>query len=276
MTKTKTRLLKMNRLKGLSALITGGNTGIGRQIALAMGSEGANVTVNYISKENQAVETVKEIEKHDVKSIAYKADVSDPEQVSQMFRHIKNEFGTVDILVNNAGMQKDAPFTEMSPQDWQKVLNVNLTGSFLCAQQAAKEYINRGVDEDRSLTAGKIIFITSVHEAIPWANHCNYVSSKGGIAMLMKTIAQELAPHKIRVNSIAPGAIKTPINEQSWSDPETRNKLLNLIPYGRIGTPEDIAAVAVWLASDESDYVNGATIFADGGMTLYPCFAEGG
>lgn len=274
--KKTTHLLKMNRLKGFSVLVTGGSSGIGKEIALAMGSEGANVAVNYISKEDQANQIVKTIKNNGIKSFAYKADVSDPEQVKQMFEQIKQEFGTIDILVNNAGMQKDSPFIEMSFEDWQKVLSVNLTGSFLCSQQAAKEFISRGVDIDRSVAAGKIIFISSVHERIPWANHCNYAASKGGMSMLMKTIAQELAPHKIRVNSVAPGAIKTPINKDVWSDPESKNKLMELIPYGRIGDPEDIANVAVWLASDESDYVNGATIYADGGMTLYPGFAAGG
>jgi glucose 1-dehydrogenase len=193
-----------------------------------------------------------------------------------MFEQTFREFGTVDILINNSGMQKDAPFLEMSLADWQKVIDVNLTGQFLCAREAAKEFIRRGVVKERSVAAGKIICMSSVHEVIPWAGHVNYAASKGGIMLMMKSIAQELAPHRIRVNSIAPGAIKTPINREAWEDKEDEKKLLELIPYGRVGVPEDIAKAAVWLASDESDYVHGTTLFVDGGMTLYPGFADNG
>jgi glucose 1-dehydrogenase len=185
-------------------------------------------------------------------------------------------FGTIDILVNNAGMQKDASFLEMTIDDWQKVIGINLTGQFLCAREAAKEFIRRGMIKDRSVAAGKIICISSVHEVIPWAGHVNYAASKGGVMLLMKSVAQELAPHKIRVNAIAPGAIKTPINKSAWEDPESEKKLLELIPYGRVGNPEDVAKAAVWLASDDSDYVQGETLVVDGGMTLYPGFADNG
>ncbi len=189
-----------------------------------------------------------------------------------MFREMYKAFGTIDILVNNAGLQKDSPFTEMSLADWQLVIDINL----LCAREAAREFIKRGVVPERSKAAGKIICMSSVHQIIPWAGHANYASSKGGINMLMQTMAQELAPKKIRVNSIGPGAIQTPINKSAWDTPEALNSLLTLIPYGRIGLPEDIGMLAAWLACDESDYITGATIFMDGGMTLYPGFSTNG
>jgi len=164
----------------------------------------------------------------------------------------------------------------MTLEQWNTVVAVNLTGQFLCAREAVREFLRRGVVPEVSRAAGKIICISSVHEVIPWAGHANYAASKGGIAMMMKTLAQEVAPRRIRVNSIAPGAIRTPINTVAWSTPEACRQLLKLVPYNRIGEPEDIARAAVWLASDQSDYVVGATLFVDGGMTLFPDFAEGG
>jgi glucose 1-dehydrogenase len=241
-----------------------------------MGKEGAQVVVNYHSNEKSGQEVVEEIRAGGGTAIAIGADVSKEEDVLRLFEQTFREFGTVDILINNSGMQKDAPFLEMSLADWQKVIDVNLTGQFLCAREAAKEFIRRGVVKERSVAAGKIICMSSVHEVIPWAGHVNYAASKGGIMLMMKSIAQELAPHRIRVNSIAPGAIKTPINREAWEDKEDEKKLLELIPYGRVGVPEDIAKAAVWLASDDSDYVHGTTLFVDGGMTLYPGFADNG
>ena len=196
--------------------------------------------------------------------------------VRQMFAEMLGAWGTIDILVSNAGLQRDAPLTEMTLEQWNTVLAVNLTGMFLCAREAAREMIRRGVRPETSRAAGKIICMSSVHEVIPWAGHANYAASKGGVKLLMQSIAQELAPHRIRVNSIAPGAIQTPINRSAWDTPGALASLLTLIPYGRIGTPEDIGKVAVWLASDDADYVHGQTIFVDGGMTLYPEFARGG
>jgi glucose 1-dehydrogenase len=193
-----------------------------------------------------------------------------------MFRLVIERYGTVDILVNNAGLQQDAPLVDMTLAQWQRVIDINLTGQFLCAREAVREFLRRGVVPERSKSAGKIICITSVHEVIPWAGHVNYASSKGGVMMLMKSIAQELAPNKIRVNSIGPGAIKTRINRAAWDTPAAEEKLLELIPYKRVGEPMDIGAAAAWLASDESEYVNGITLFVDGGMTLYPEFARGG
>ncbi len=193
-----------------------------------------------------------------------------------LFKQMFKEFGTIDILVNNAGLQKDSAFVDMTLEQWNKVISVNLTGQFLCAREAAKEFLRRGVKPDISSAAGKIICMSSVHQLIPWAGHVNYATSKGGIDMMMKSIAQELAPHQIRVNGIAPGAIKTPINTSAWDTPQAEAKLLKLIPANRIGDVKDVAKAAVWLASDDSDYVNGTTLFIDGGMALYPSFAEGG
>jgi glucose 1-dehydrogenase len=193
-----------------------------------------------------------------------------------MFRRMVGELGTIDILVANAGLQRDAPFHEMTLAQWETVLGVNLTGQFLCAREAVREFLRRGIVESVSCAAGKIICMSSVHQEIPWAGHANYAASKGGVMMMMQTIAQEFAPHRIRVNSIAPGAIRTPINRSAWESKEAYESLMTLIPYRRIGEPTDIARAAVWLASDESDYVVGATLFIDGGMTLFPGFATGG
>jgi glucose 1-dehydrogenase len=186
------------------------------------------------------------------------------------------QFGTIDILVANAGLQRDAPFHAMTLEQWNTVLSVNLTGQFLCARAALREFLRRGVVETMSRAAGKIICMSSVHQEIPWAGHANYAASKGGVMMLMRSLAQEVAPHRIRVNAIAPGAIRTPINTAAWQTPEAYAGLMQLVPYGRIGEPEDIGRAAVWLASDDSDYVVGTTLFVDGGMTLYPGFADGG
>lgn len=264
------------KLKGQTALVTGANSGIGKAVAIALGNDGANVAVNYVTHPETADEVVNEIKSNGGNAIALQADVSNEEQVVKMYQDLYTAFGTIDILVNNAGLQKDSPFTQMSLADWQLVINVNLTGQFLCAREAAKEFIKRGVVADRSKAAGKIICMSSVHQVIPWAGHVNYASSKGGINMLMQSMAQELAPHKIRVNSIGPGAIQTPINREAWETPQALNSLLTLIPYGRIGQPEDIGLLAAWLACDESDYITGTTVFMDGGMTLYPGFSTNG
>ncbi len=264
------------RLKGQSALVTGANSGIGQAVAIALANDGANVVVNYVTRPEAADAVVKQIIDNGGNAIAIKADVSNENEVQSMFQQMIAKYGTIDILVNNAGLQKDSPLESMSLADWQLVINVNLTGQFLCAREAVKEFVKRGIVPERSCALGKIICMGSVHEIIPWSGHVNYATSKGGIEMLMKSMAQELAPKKIRVNAIGPGAIQTPINQSAWSTPVALNKLLTLIPYGRIGLPEDIAKVAVWLASDESDYVTGTTIYADGGMLLYPGFSTNG
>jgi glucose 1-dehydrogenase len=164
----------------------------------------------------------------------------------------------------------------MTLAQWNTVIGVNLTGQFLCAREAVREFKRRGVVKEVSVAAGKIICMSSVHETIPWAGHVNYAASKGGVRLMMKSIAQEVAPFRIRVNSICPGAIRTPINTDAWATPEAYKALMTLIPYKRIGEPEDIGRVAAFLASDQADYINGADIFVDGGMTLYPGFATGG
>jgi glucose 1-dehydrogenase len=264
------------KLKGQTALVTGASSGIGEAIAKALALEGCSVAVNYSSHQEAAEKIVSEIKEKEGRAIALKADVSREDQVKDIFEGILKEYGTIDILVNNAGIQRDAPLIEMSLEYWQRVIDTNLTGYFLCSREAAKEFLRRGVMKERSAAAGKIICISSVHDVIPWAGHCNYAAAKGGVMLLMKTLAQELAPRKIRVNSICPGAIKTSINKSSWETPEAAAKLLELIPYNRIGNPEDIGKAAVWLASDDSDYITGVSLYVDGGMTLYPGFSEGG
>ncbi|WP_371680389.1 SDR family oxidoreductase [Streptomyces sp. NBC_01276] len=263
-------------LKGQKALVTGANSGIGKATAIGLGKAGADVVVNYVADRDSAEEVVREITSYGVRAAAYEADVSQEDQVVAMVDRMVQEFGTIDIMVANAGLQRDAPFTEMTLAQWQKVLDVNLTGQFLCAREATKEFMRRGVVPEVSCAAGKIICMSSVHQIIPWAGHVNYASSKGGVQMMMETLAQELAPHRIRVNAVAPGAIKTPINRDAWETPQAREDLLKLIPYKRIGDPEDIAHAVVGLSSDLMDYVVGATLYVDGGMTLFPGFATGG
>ena len=263
-------------LKGQKALVTGASSGIGKAVAIALGQAGADVVVNYVGAETPADEVAAVVADSGVRAVAIRADVSQESEVDAMFTKMFKEFGTIDILVNNAGLQKDAPFEEMTLAQWNTVIGVNLTGQFLCAREAVREFKRRGVVKDVSVSAGKIICMSSVHETIPWAGHVNYAASKGGIMMMMKSIAQEVAPYRIRVNSICPGAIRTPINTRAWSTPEAYESLLSLIPYKRIGEPDDIGRVAVFLASDQADYINGASIFVDGGMTLYPGFATGG
>ena len=266
------------KLSGQIAIITGASSGIGAGVSKAMAAAGATVVVNYpVAATQAAAEAVlTEIKNAGGTGITCQCDVSKEVEVQKMFADVIAQFGTVDILVNNAGLQKDSPFQDMTLDQWNFVLGVNLTGQFLCAREAIREFLRRGVIPERSRAAGKIICMSSVHEVIPWAGHANYAASKGGIMLMMKSIAQEFAPHKIRINSIGPGAIKTPINHQAWDTPEAEQKLLELIPYGRVGVVEDIGAAAVWLASDDSDYISGITLFVDGGMTLYPGFSTNG
>jgi glucose 1-dehydrogenase len=265
-----------NLLKGQKALVTGASSGIGEAAARHLAKAGASVIVNYHSEQDAAEKIVQEIQAEGGDAIAIGANVAKEEEVIAMFEQMFQHFGTIDILVNNSGLQKDAALVDMMVEDWNLVIGVNLTGQFLCAREAAKEFLKRGIKPDISCAAGKIICMSSVHQLIPWAGHVNYASSKGGVDMMMKSIAQELAPHKIRVNSIAPGAIETPINTAAWKTPEAQANLLKLIPYNRVGVPDDIGKAVVWLASDDSDYVHGVTLFVDGGMTLYPAFAKGG
>lgn len=263
-------------LKGQKALVTGASSGIGKAVAIALGQAGADVVVNYVSGPESAELVADEIRREGVRAMTHQADVSQEDQVQAMFARTIREWGTVDILVANAGLQKDAPFEEMTLDDWSTVIGVNLTGQFLCAREAVREFRRRGVRPDVSCAAGKIVCMSSVHDTIPWAGHVNYAASKGGVMLMMKSIAQEVAPFRIRVNAIAPGAIRTPINRAAWETQEAYAELMRLIPYKRIGEPEDIARAAVWLASDEADYMTGATLYVDGGMTLYPGFEAGG
>ena len=263
-------------LRGQKALVTGASSGIGREIALALGAAGADVVVNYRGGGKEAEEVAGTIRKAGVRSFAHQADVGHEEEVQAMFRRAIEELGTLDVVVCNAGIQRDAAFDQMSVRDWESVIATNLTGYFLCAREAVREFKRRGVVSSVSRAAGKIICISSVHEVIPWAGHANYAASKGGVMLMMKSLAQEVAPLRIRVNSIAPGAIRTPINAPAWEKPEAYAALMKLVPYGRIGEPADVARAAVWLASDDSDYVVGTTLFVDGGMTQYPAFASGG
>ena len=263
-------------LKGQKALITGANSGIGKAIAIALAHAGADVVVNYRSGPETAQQVVEEAGRCGSRAYAHEADVSREDQVREMFQRMSKELGGIDILANNAGLQADAPIDEMTLDQWNKVISVNLTGQFLCAREAIREFKRRGVRKQISCSAGKILCISSVHEVIPWAGHVNYAASKGGVMLMMKSIAQEVAPYRIRVNSISPGAIRTPINREAWETPGAYDALLKLIPYKRIGEVEDIGRVAVFLASDDADYIHGASLFVDGGMTLYPGFEAGG
>ena len=258
------------------ALVTGANSGIGRAVALGLAQAGADVVVNYVNHPEAADAVVRDIQAMGRRAIAVQADVSKEDEVERMFATAIQAFGTLHIVVSNAGLQRDSAYDEMTLEQWNTVIGVNLTGQFLCTRAATREFKRRGVVSSVSKAAGKIICMSSVHQQIPWAGHANYAASKGGVMMLMQSIAQELAPHFIRANSIAPGAIRTPINTAAWNTTAAYADLMTLVPYKRIGEPDDIAQAAVWLASDASDYVTGTTLFVDGGMTLYPGFATGG
>jgi glucose 1-dehydrogenase len=263
-------------LRGQRAIVTGASSGIGAAIAQSLAAAGASVVVNYAHGGDGARSVATTIQRAGGHAVVAQADVSREEDAKRLIQTAVTELGSVDILVNNAGLQRDARLTDMTLDDWNAVIGVNLTGQFLCAREAVREFRRRGRVPALSSALGKIICISSVHDVIPWAGHANYAASKGGVSMLMKTMAQELAPDGIRVNAIAPGAIKTRINEAAWSTPKAEAALLRLVPYGRIGAPEEIGRAAVWLASDASDYVTGATLTIDGGMTLYPAFSHGG
>jgi glucose 1-dehydrogenase len=263
-------------LEGQKAVVTGASSGIGRGIAVALAEAGADVVINYVCGDQEAEAVAEAVRRAGRMGIPYRADVSREGEVEAMFRAAVRELGTVDILINNAGLQRDAPIESMTLEQWNAVIGVNLTGQFLCAREAVREFKRRGVRPEVSCAAGKIVCISSVHEVIPWAGHVNYAASKGGVMLMMKSIAQEVAPFRIRVNSIAPGAIRTPINTAAWSTAEAHESLMKLVPYNRIGEVDDIGRAAVWLASDQADYITGASLYIDGGMTLYPGFAAGG
>jgi glucose 1-dehydrogenase len=263
-------------LEGQPALVTGANSGIGRAVALGLAASGADVVINYVVDAAAADQVAEEIEAIGRKAITIKADVSNEQDVRAMFARAIDHFGTLHIVVNNAGLQRDAPFHAMTLEQWNMVIGVNLTGQFLCAREAVREFKRRGLVKDISAAAGKLVCMSSVHQEIPWAGHANYAASKGGLMQMMRSLAQEVAPLGIRVNGIAPGAIRTPINRPAWETREAYESLMTLVPYKRIGEPDDIARAVAWLVSDSSDYITGATLFIDGGMTLFPGFATGG
>ncbi|HEX8445158.1 MAG TPA: SDR family oxidoreductase [Sphingomonas sp.] len=264
------------RLDGHVVLVTGASSGIGLGVAEAMADAGAAVAINYRSHREPADDLVARITGKGGRAVAIAADVSDEADVARLFDETVSAFGRIDILVANSGIQKDAAIADMTLADWNAVIDVNLTGQFLCSREALRRFRSQPADTRPARSAGVIISMSSVHEIIPWAGHVNYATAKGGIRMMVRSLAQEVAGDGIRVNAIAPGAIRTPINQDAWDTPEALEKLLRLIPYGRIGEPEDVARAAVWLASDEADYITGTTLFVDGGMALYPGFRDNG
>jgi glucose 1-dehydrogenase len=257
------------RLRGRRALVTGANSGIGRTIALRLAREGAAVVINFVKNPDEADEVVQEIAAQGGRAIAVQADVSNEQQVDAMFERARAEFGGIDTLVNNAGFETQHPILEMPVDAWRKVLDVDLTGAFLCAQHAARQMV-------AAKTGGAIVNISSVHNIIPWGGFAHYCAAKAGLDMLTKTMALELATERVRVNSIAPGAIQTPINQNVWGDPAMLQDLLRKIPVARMGQTEEVAACVAFLCSDEASYVTGAILYVDGGMTLYPEFRHGG
>ena len=267
--------MEHHSLTGQVCIVTGASSGLGRASALTLAGRGAVVVVNHpprAGSREKAAAVVREISLAGGTSVAVEADVANEEDVERMVAETVHRFGTVHILVANAGIERPAAIQDMTLADWQAVIDVNLTGAFLAARSVVREFLRRGPVPDISAATGKIVFTSSVHEVIPWAFQSNYAASKGGMALLMRSLAQELAPKKIRVNSVAPGAIRTPINTEAWETEQARTELLKLIPYARIGEPEDVARAVVWLASDMSDYVTGASLVVDGGMSLYPAF----
>jgi glucose 1-dehydrogenase len=263
-------------LAGQKALVTGASKGIGQGIAVALAEAGADVLLNYYSDPQGAEHTAELVRRAERKAVLFQADVAVEEQVQAMFDCLFRELGRIDILIANSGVQLNAPIDEMTLRQWQRVIDINLTGQFLCAREAVRAFKRQGIDRTISYARGKIIHISSVHDVIPWAGHANYAAAKGGIMLLMKTIAQEVAPLRIRVNSLSPGAIRTPMNLEKLTTPESYRAMLTMVPYQRLGESEDVGRAAVWLASDEADYVTGVTLYVDGGMTLYPEFARGG
>ncbi|MBM7704680.1 glucose-1-dehydrogenase [Metabacillus iocasae] len=255
-------------LKEKVAIVTGSASGIGESVAVRFGQEKMKVVVNYRSKQEDASKVVKKIQEHGGEAIAIQADISKEEDVKRLVEAAHTSFGTLDVMVNNAGIQSEVSSHEMSLDEWNKVISVNLSGTFLCCREAISYMLKHGVK-------GSIINMSSVHDIIPWPHFVHYASSKGGIKMMTETLALEYAPKGIRVNAIGPGAINTPINAEKFSDPGVKAGVEKLIPMGYIAEAEEIASVAAWLASNESKYVTGITLYADGGMTLYPSFQAG-
>ncbi|MGA9173448.1 MAG: glucose 1-dehydrogenase [Thermoactinomyces sp.] len=255
-------------LKGKVVVITGASKGIGRAMAIRFGQEQAKVVINYRSSEEEALEVMKDVKQAGGDAIIVRGDVTKEEDVKRLVRSAIDHYGTLDVMINNAGIENPVPSHELSLSDWNKVINTNLTGAFLGSREAIKYFVENNIK-------GNVINMSSVHEMIPWPLFVHYAASKGGIKLMTETLALEYAPKGIRVNNIGPGAIDTPINAEKFSDPEIRKDVESMIPMGYIGRPEEIAAVAAWLASSESSYVTGITLYADGGMTKYPEFQAG-
>lgn len=256
-------------LEGQRALVTGGNSGIGKAISMTLGAAGGRVAIDYVSDEPSARDLADRISREGRGAIAIEADISDPAQVESMFERLDSEWGGVDILVNNAGIQgQRTPSWELEPESWRQIVDINLYGTFLCSREALQRMV--------PAQSGVILNITSVHQKIPWSGYSAYTASKAAVAMLTRTLSQEAAPHGIRVLALAPGAIKTPINQDVWQDPDKRHDLLGKIPLARIGEPQDVARMALVLVSGAANYVTGTTLYVDGGMTDYPDFAHGG
>ncbi len=257
------------RLDGRRALVTGANSGIGRAIAIALAESGAKVAVNWVVHPEAADEVVGTIEKAGGSAISVQADVSKADEVAAMFSKIDDAWGGLDVLVNNAGIDGARALAWEADLDaWRRVLEINLFGAFFCAREALERMVPAG--------SGTVLNLTSVHEIVAWTGYSAYTTAKAGLSMLTKTLAQEAAPHGVRVLAVAPGAIKTPINKNVWTDPKMRADLLDKIPMNRIGETDDVARMVTFLVSDAASYVTGTTVFVDGGMTDYPDFRKGG
>jgi NAD(P)-dependent dehydrogenase (short-subunit alcohol dehydrogenase family) len=256
-------------LTGKRVLVTGGNSGLGAAMATTFADAGARVAINYVVHPEATDALVGQITGAGGEALGVPADIADPKAVGAMFASLDEAWGGIDVLVNNAGIDGHAALGwEAEPDVWGKVIDINLKGAFHCAREALKRMTAQ--------KSGVVLNMSSVHEVIAWTGYSAYAASKAGVSMMSKSLAQEAAPHGVRVLCIAPGAIRTPINQQVWQDPAGMRDLLEKIPLGRIGEPEDVARMAVVLASDVAGYVTGTTIFVDGGMTDYPSFAHGG
>jgi len=255
-------------LEGKVVVITGASTGLGRAMANRFGEEKAKVVINYRSNEEEANTVVEEVKKAGGDAIAIKGDVTVESDVINLVQSATKEFGSLDVMINNAGIENAVESHKMPLEDWNRVIETNLTGAFIGSREAIKYFVEHDIK-------GTVINMSSVHEKIPWPLFVHYAASKGGIKLMTETLAMEYAPKGIRVNNIGPGAINTPINAEKFADPKQRADVESMIPMGYIGKPEEIAATAAWLASSQASYVTGITLFADGGMTLYPSFQAG-
>lgn len=255
-------------LEGKVVVVTGASSGLGRAIAKRFGQEKAKVVINYYKNAEKSDELISEIKEAGGEAVKIQGDVSKEDDVKKIIQFAIDTYGTLDVMVNNAGIQNEVPSEELSLEDWNKVISTNLTGIFVGSREAIAYMLKHDIK-------GSIINMSSVHQIIPWPHFAHYAASKGGIKMLSETLALEFAPHGIRVNCLAPGAINTPINKEKFSDPEAKKEVLKMIPLNKIGEPEEVAAAAVWLASKEASYVTGTTLYIDGGMTNYPSFQAG-